>query len=133
MAVEATVADGWVESFRRASDEDAEIQAHGKYYSCTFMLDMEEHTYLVDMHAGKVQEILVDPMPLDKRYQFIIRASAETWRKFAQNPPPPMYHGIFAASFQGDMSLEGDMLVLMQNLRCLVRQLELLRATGVPI
>jgi hypothetical protein len=128
-----TVENGWVESFRRATDEDAELQAHGKYYSCTFMLDMEEHQYQVKMHAGKVEEILVDPGPLDERYQFLIRASAETWRNFAQETPPPMYHGIFAASFQGHMALEGDLLVLMQNLRCLVRHLELLRVTGVPV
>jgi hypothetical protein len=44
-----------------------------------------------------------------------------------------MYHGIWAASFQGDMSLEGDQLVLMQNLRCVTRQIELLRKTGVPV
>jgi hypothetical protein len=31
------------------------------------------------------------------------------------------------------MSLEGDLLVLMQNLRCVVRHLELLRETGVPV
>ena len=133
MAVEAAVADGWVESFRRATEEDAEIQAHGRYYTCAFLLDMEEHSYLVEMHAGKVEEILIDPGPLDERYQFVIRASAETWRKFAQEIPPPMYHGIFAASFRGDMSLEGDLLVLMQNLRCVVRQLELLRVIGVPV
>jgi len=133
VAVEAAVADGWVESFRRATEEDAEIQAHGRYYTCAFLLDMEEHSYLVEMHAGKVEEILIDPGPLDERYQFVIRASAETWRKFAQEIPPPMYHGIFAASFRGDMSLEGDLLVLMQNLRCVVRQLELLRVIGVPV
>ena len=129
MAVE----DGWVEDFRRASDEDPEIQAHGKYYSCAYLLDMEEHQYLVNMHAGKVEEILVDPGPLDQRYQFVIRASAETWRNFAKDPPPPMYHGIWAATFRGDMSLEGDLLVLMQNLRCLTRQIELLRVSGVPV
>jgi hypothetical protein len=133
MAVETAAADGWVENFRNVSDEDAELQAHGRYYSCSFLLDMEEHQYLVSMHAGKVEEILVDPGPLDERYQFIIRASAETWRNFAQDPPSPMYHGIFAASFRGDMSLEGDLLVLMQNLRCLTRQIELLRVTGVPV
>jgi hypothetical protein len=87
----------------------------------------------VSMHAGKVEEILEDPGPLDERYQFVIRASAETWRNFAQDPPPPMYHGLFAASFRTDMSLEGDLLVLMQNLRCVVRQMELLRVTGVPV
>jgi hypothetical protein len=131
MAVDT--AQNWVDEFRRASDEDEELQAHGKYYSCNFLLDMEEHQFLVRMHAGKVEEILVDPGPLDARYQFIIRASAETWRNFGKETPPPMYHGIFAASFQGDMSLEGDQLVLMQNLRTVTRQIELLRKTGVPV
>jgi hypothetical protein len=126
-------AQNWVDEFRRASDEDEELQAHGKYYSCNFLLDMEEHQFLVSMHAGKVEEILIDPRPLDARYQFIIRAGAETWRNFGKETPPPMYHGIWAASFQGDMSLEGDQLVLMQNLRCVTRQIELLRKTGVPV
>jgi hypothetical protein len=133
MAVEAAVAGGWVESFRRASDDDEEIQAHGKHYSCAFVLDMEEHSYLIKMHEGKVEEILEDPGPLDERYQFTLRASAETWRNFGKEVPPPMYHGIWSASFQRDMSLEGDLLVLMQNLRCFTRQIELLRITGVPV
>ena len=41
MAVDT--AQNWVDEFRRASDEDEELQAHGKYYSCNFLLDMEEH------------------------------------------------------------------------------------------
>lgn len=94
---------------------------------------MEEHQFLIRMNAGKVEEILVDPGPLDLRYQFIIRASAETWRNFGKETPPPMYHGIWSASFQRDMKLEGDLLVLMQNLRTLTRQIELLRKTGTPV
>jgi len=125
--------NGWVDTFQRTSDGDAELQAHGKFYSCAYLLDMEQHRYLVRMHVGKVEEIKVDPGPLDERYQFTIRASADTWRKFAQPTPPPMYHGIWAASFQKDMRLEGDLLVLMQNLRCITRQLELLRVTGAPV
>lgn len=133
VTVEAAVENGWVDAFRRASDEDPELQAHGRYYSCAFLLDMEEHSYLIKMHAGRVEDILVDPGPLDDRYQFVIRASAETWRGFGQETPPPMHHGIFAAAFRADMSLEGDLLVLMQNLRCVVRQIDLLRVTGVPV
>ena len=133
MALGTAMENGWVDTFRRASDEDAELQAHGKYYSCAFLLGMEEHGYLVKMDGGKVEDVLVDPGPLDNRYQFAIRASAETWRKFGQETPPAMYHGLFAASFREDMSLEGDLLVLMQNLRCVVRQIELLRTTGVPV
>ena len=131
MAVET--ADAWTESFARASNEDPELQAHGKYYSCSFLLDMGEHRYVVRVHRGEVEEIVPDPGPLDERYHFAIRASADTCRKFAQPMPEPMYHGIWAASFQKDMRLEGDILVLMQNLRCVTRQLELLRDTGAPV
>ena len=133
MTTETLTADRWVDEFTRVSNEDPEIQAHGKYYTCSFLQDMEEHQFLIRMNAGKIEEILVDPGPLDLRYQFIIRASAETWRNFGKETPPPMYHGIWSASFQRDMKLEGDLLVLMQNLRTLTRQIELLRQTGVPV
>lgn len=126
-------ADGWVEEFQRISNQDPELQAHGKFYSCSFLLDMEEHRFVVGVNRGKVEEVVVDPQPLDRRYQFAIRASADTWRKFSQEPPEPMYHGIWAASFQKDMRLEGDLLPLMQNLRCVTRHLELLRKTGAPV
>lgn len=128
-----TSADPWVDEFARVSNEDAELAAHGRYYSCSFLLDMDEHSYVVRVHRGKVEEIVRDPGPLDERYEFAIRASADTWRRFAQPTPEPMYHGIWAASFQKDMRLEGDLLPLMQNLRCITRHLELMRATGAPV
>jgi hypothetical protein len=131
MAVQT--ADRWVEEFTRVTDEDPELDAHGAYYTCSMLLDMEEHRYLVHVHRGKVEKITVDPGDLDERYQFAIRASADTWRKFSQETPPPMFHGIWAASFKEDMRLEGDVLVLMQNLRCVTRHLELLRKTGAPV
>lgn len=118
-----------VEQFRQLSDTDAEIQAHGQYFSCSYLLDMIEHSYLVRMHRGKVEDLIVDPGPLEP-YDFAIRAGRETWEGFCSTTPPPMCHGIWSATFQRDMSLEGDHLVLMQNLRVLTRQLELLRTTG---
>lgn len=133
MAAEAASAEGWTETFQRVCADDPELQAHGKYFSCAYLLDMEEHQVLVKMHGGKVEEAKLDPGPLDEGYQFAIRASADTWRKFAEPTPPPMYHGLWAATFRRDMKLEGDLLVMMQNLRCLTRQLELLRTTGVPV
>ncbi|MGW1736562.1 hypothetical protein [Streptomyces sp. NPDC001999] len=118
-----------VERFCQLSDSDAELQAHGKYFTCSYLLDMEQHKFLLRMHHGRIEELIVDPEPLTA-YDFAIRASAETWRGFCQPTPPPMHHGIWSATFRRDMRLEGDLLVLMQNLRCLTRQLELLRVTG---
>ena len=94
---------------------------------------MTDHTFVVRVVSGKVVEVAVDPGPIDVPYQFAIRASADTWRNFGVPMPAPMYHGIWAATFQRDMKLEGDVLVLMQNLRCLTRQIELLRSVGVPV
>lgn len=128
-----TDVEHWAQAFRSCSDGDQQLQAHARFYSCAFLLDMEEHRFLVRMHAGRVDDLAIDPGPLDQRYQFLIRASAETWRKFSQPVPEPMFHGIFAAAAQRDMRIEGDLLVLMQHLRSVTRQLELLRTVGAPV
>lgn len=123
----------WARAFVEASNQDPEIQAHGKYFTCSYLLDMGDHTFVVRVVSGEVVDVAVDPGPLDLPYQFAIRASAETWRNFGVPVPAPMYHGIWSATFQRDMRLEGDVLVLMQNLRCITRQIELLRTVSVPV
>lgn len=126
-------ATDWANAFTEATNSDPEIQAHGKYFTCSYLLDMTDHTFVIRLVSGKITEVAVDPGPLDMGYQFIVRASAETWREFGSEMPAPMYHGIWAATFQRDMKLEGDVLVLMQNLRTFTRQIELLRVVGVPV
>jgi hypothetical protein len=96
------------------------------------MLDMGERKVIVEMHDGKIKDINIDPQPLDA-YDFALRASPQTWREMAKPIPGPMYHGIWAASFRKDLKLEGNLLVLMQNLRNFTVQFELLRKSGVPV
>ena len=129
----APSAEAWAAAFTDASNTDREIQAHGKYFTCSYLLDATECTYVIQVESGKVTHVPVNPGPLDVAYQFAIRASAETWRGFGEETPAAMFHGIWAASFQRDMKLEGDLLVLMQNLRCITRQVELLRVVGSPV
>ena len=81
---------------------------------------------------GKVKNINTDPGGLDP-YDFALRASEQTWREFAKPIPKPMFHGIYAASFREDLKIEGNHLVLMQNLRNFTVQFELLRQSGVPV
>ncbi len=126
-------AQAWAESFAEASNTDPEIQAHGRYFTCSYLLDATERSYVVQVQSGRVTDVAIDPGPLDEPYDFAIRASADTWRGFGEPVPAPMFHGIWAASFQRDMRLEGKVLVLMQNLRCITRQIELLRVVGAPV
>lgn len=132
-ATQTKSAQAWANAFAEASNSDAEIQAHGKYFTCSYLLDAVDHSYVIEIESGKVTNVAVDPGPLDVPYQFAIRASAATWREFGQPVPAPMFHGIWAATFQRDMRLEGDVLILMQNLRCITRQIELLRSVGSPV
>ncbi|MDB4936823.1 MAG: hypothetical protein JWP87_3795 [Labilithrix sp.] len=127
-----TDARKWAQAFREATNSDETIRAMGKYYTCSFLLDMGEARVIVRMHDGKVDDIDLSPGILDP-YDFSIRASAETWRKFAVPAPEPMFHGIWAASFREDMKLEGNLTAMFQNLRNFTVQLELLRETGVPV
>lgn len=116
-------AEAWAERFTELTDNDPELDAHGKYYSCSFLWDMSDQQVLVTTHHGKVESINTDVQPLD-HYQFALRAPAETWRGMAEETPGPMYHGIWAASFRKGMTMEGDLLVMMQNLRCFTRHIE---------
>lgn len=122
----------WATRFSEASDNDPTIAAMARYFTCTYLWDMGAAQAIVRMVDGKVYEVNIDPGPLDS-YDFALRASPETWREFGQPVPAPMYHGIWSASFRRDLKLEGNLLVLMQNLRNFTVQFELLRKVGVPV
>lgn len=122
----------WAVSFSDASDNDPTIAAMAKYFTCKYLWDMEDASVIVEMVDGKVYSINVEPAPLDP-WDFALRASAHTWREFARPIPKPMYHGIYSASFRKDLKIEGNHLVLMQNLRNFIIQFELLRKVGVPV
>lgn len=122
----------WAVKFSAASDKNKTIAAMARYFTCTYMLDMGQEKVIVEMIDGKVYRINVSPGSMDA-YDFAFRASAQTWREFAQPIPKPMYHGIWSASFRKDLKIEGNTLVLLQNLRNFTVQFELLRTVGVPV
>ncbi|MHA7971255.1 hypothetical protein [Rhizobium sp. CAU 1783] len=122
----------WAVRFGEASDRDPTIGAMARYFTCRYLWDMGSAKVIVDVRDGKVHSINTDPQPLDA-YDFALRASAGTWREFAKPIPEPMYHGIWSASFRRDLKIEGNILVMMQNLRNFTVQFELLRKVGVPV
>ena len=124
--------ENWAKKYEDLTNNDDTIGAMAKYYTCTFMFDMEKAKVIIEMHDGKVKKINTNPSTLDP-YDFALRASANTWKEFGQPIPKPMYHGIWSASFLRDLKIEGNHLVLMKNLRNFTVQFELLRKTGVPV
>jgi hypothetical protein len=127
-----TELESWAKKYEELTNNDETIKAMSKYYTCSFMFDMEKAKVIIEMHDGKVKNINTNPKALDP-YDFALRASAKTWKEFGQPVPKPMFHGIWSASFQRDLKIEGNHLVLMQNLRNFTVQFELLRKSGVPV
>ena len=124
--------DSWAKKYEDLTNSDKTIGAMAKFYSCSFMFDIEKAKVIIEMHDGKVKNINPNPGPLDA-YDFALRASANTWKEFSLPMPKPMYHGIWSASFRKDLKIEGNHLILMKNLRNFTVQFELLRKTGVPV
>ena len=128
----STEVENWAKKYEDLTNGDETIKAMAKYYTCSFMFDMEKAKVIIEMHDGKVKNINTNPSPLDP-YDFALRASANTWKEFGHPMPKPMYHGIWSASFLKDLKIEGNHLILMKNLRNFTVQFELLRKTGVPV
>ena len=128
----STQVENWAKKYEDLINNDETIKAMAKYYTCSFMFDMESAKVIIEMYDGKVKNINTDPSPLDP-YDFALRASEKTWREFGQPIPKPMYHGIWSASFLKDLKIEGNHLILMKNLRNFTVQFELLRKAGVPV
>ena len=128
----STEVENWAKKYEDLTNSDETIKAMAKYYTCSFMFDMEKAKVIIEMHDGKVKSINTSPSPLDP-YDFALRASASAWREFGQPIPKPMYHGIWSASFLKDLKSEGNHLILMKNLRNFTVQFELLRKAGVPV
>ena len=126
----------WAENFREATESDPVIQSYAKYYTCDFLFDMEEleePRVGVSMRDDRVQKIEIDPPPLTPHH-FSLHACQR--RDLAQDEPKTpvaVFQGIWAASVREDLRIEGDIKVLMQNLRNFTAQFELLRQTGVPV
>ncbi len=123
----------WATRFGEASDRDPTIGAMARYFTCTYLWDMGTAKVIVEMRRRQGLPYQHRPRSRSTPTTSPCGASPATWREFARPVPEPMYHGIWAASFRRDLKIEGNILVLMQNLRNFTVQFELLRKVGVPV
>ena len=82
----------------------------------TFLIEVGTHEFYVTVARGRISAIDTGVLRM-RGWSFAIRAPEEAWRTFWQACPPPGYHDIFAMSRFGHCCLEGDLGVLLSNLR----------------
>ncbi len=116
----------WVMAWQRKVNQDKVLKVIGKYFTANFFLEIGDKGYLVSVRNGRIEE-LTDNIPNLFQWQFALRASEESWEKFAQPVPPPRYNDIWAMTRYQKIEIEGDSKVLWQNLRGLAWMLDLMR------
>ncbi|MGE7591591.1 hypothetical protein ACQKM1_19375 [Peribacillus frigoritolerans] len=115
----------WMENFQEAVNTDQELNVIGKYCVTDLLLQIGAKEYIVRIKQGKLTNFF-EKEALDG-WSFAIRGSLEAWEKFTQPIPPPMFHELFAAVFQGNLQLEGNLKELYANLRYMIRFLDVTR------
>lgn len=110
----------------RATDE-AWLQ-RGRWLTAHCLIGVGAATVLLNVHRGRLS--LQDRLPPLTAWDFAVRGSAEAWRNFWLDPPPPGWHDLLALSKRGELQLEGNLQPFMANLQYFKDLLASPRATG---
>ena len=97
-------------------NDDPAIVRWGRRMHETFMVEVGDQQYLLQIENGKIQKVEHGPF-VQRTWRFAIRASRESWEKFWQKTPAPGWHDLFALLRRGDVKFEGDQRVLMAYLQ----------------
>jgi hypothetical protein len=101
-ATRAPSGRAWADAFTEAANTDPELQAHGKYFTCSYLLDATERSYVIQVRPERSS---ASCRPGSARRALPVRHPGRRGHvaRVRRAVPAPMYHGIWAASFQLDM------------------------------
>jgi hypothetical protein len=122
----------WMNAWQDTVNRDPTMKTIGRYFTTDFLLGFGEKQYLVSMREGKIERI-TDQLSIETPWIFALRGPRESWEKFIQRVPPPMYNDIWAMAhpLHGRLQMDGDVKVLWQNLRALTWMLDRMREVQV--
>ena len=104
-------------------NSDATLQRHGAYYNTCFSIVAGATEYCFDVTLGRVEK--AQSRRDDEGFSLV--GSAEAWRKFCEQVPPPEHHELGALLGSGHVKLEGDMYAMQSNFMYVRRFLEIWR------
>ena len=118
----------WMERWQNLVNQDSVMKIIGRYLTADVLLQFGEAAYVVSFAGGNVTRVAQNIGP-ETTYSLALRAPAESWSKFTQPIPPPMYNDIWAMAhpLHGRLKIEGDAKVMWQNLRAFTWALDLMR------
>lgn len=116
----------WMENWQKIVNDDKILKVIGRYFTANVLLEIEDKRYLISVKNGRIEQ-LTDENADFFQWQFALRASNESWKKFIELMPPPQYNDIWALARHNKMKMEGNIILLWQNLRAFSWMLDLMR------
>lgn len=110
-----TLDRAWIDRWIDTINHDPASQNNGRGFDASFTLVIGATRYTFHVRAGRIERTVVDGGPLEPS-AFTLAAAAPVWEQLFAPDPPPMGHAIFAAIATGNMSFEGDMRLLFQQM-----------------
>jgi len=108
----------WIERWVKAVNADPACQNSGRGFHASFTLAIGAARYTLHVRDGRIERTVIDGGPLEPS-TFTLSAEESVWEALFQPDPPPMQHAVFAAIASGQMSFEGDIRVLFQQMTTL--------------
>jgi hypothetical protein len=119
-----------LEQLKEKVNGDASLTRRGRFLTTTFLIEAGPAQWLVSVVEGKIASVTQGPFVMPS-WSFALRASQEEWQKFWSANPRPGSNDLMALIRRRVLKAEGDLHVLMANLRYFKESLEKLRAAGV--
>ena len=110
------------EAERRAKAIPAAINAdevharRGRLLDADILIGIGPAGFVLPVRAGRLGELEAATRLL-RPWAFAIRADAATWIEHWKSPPRASWHDIFALSKKGLLTMEGNLVPLMQHLQ----------------
>jgi hypothetical protein len=118
-----------IETLKARVNGDEALVRRGRYLSTTFLLEVGQTPWLISIFEGKVVSVTSGPFVMPSS-SFSLRASEQEWEKFWSSRPPPGSNDLMALIKRRVLKAEGDLQVLMANLRYFKEVLAKLRVEG---
>ena len=116
-----------IERLKEKVNEDAALTRRGRFLSTTFLIEVGSAQWLVSLVEGRIASVTQGPFVMPS-WTFALRAPQQEWEQFWSASPRPGSNDLMALIKRRVLKAEGDVHVLMANLRYFKESLEKLRA-----
>jgi hypothetical protein len=104
-----------IERLSELVDADPPLVRRGRFVDTTFLLDIGEASYLIEVAGGRIAGVRRGPFVMPS-WTFALRAPTEAWAAFCQPVPPPGSNDLFALLRRRVLKIEGNLHPFMANL-----------------